>query len=108
VDTWDCGTPLDRRTQYTPTGFAQPLLRVFQKVYRPQIEVREEPRPSEYIRAVRFEQRIPEPFVDHLYKPLTAGAIALAMRVKRMQSGSIQAYLAYIMVTLVVLLVALR
>lgn len=107
-DTWDCGTPLDRRTQYTPTGFSQPLLKVFQQVYRPRTEVKEEPRPSPYIRAVRFEQDIPELFTIHVYQPLTAGAISLAMRVKRMQSGSIQAYLAYLMITLIVLLVVLR
>jgi hydrogenase-4 component B len=107
-DTWDCGTPLDRRTQYTPTGFSQPLLRVFTKVYAPVTEVREDPRPSPYIRGVRFEQRLPEVFLERFYLPLSAAAIALAMRVKRMQSGSIQAYLAYIMITLIVLLVVLR
>ncbi len=107
-DTWDCGTPLDRRTQYTPTGFSQPLLRVFQQVYRPRTEVREELRPSQYIRAVRFEQELPELFVLHIYRPLTSGVIAVAMRVKRMQSGSIQAYLAYLMITLIILLVVLR
>lgn len=107
-DTWDCGTPLDRRTQYTPTGFSQPLLRVFQQIYRPRTEVKEEPRPSPYIRAVRFEQELPDLFVLHIYRPLTAGTIALAMRVKRIQSGSIQAYLAYLMIILIVLLVVLR
>ena len=107
-DTWDCGTPLDRRTQYTPTGFSQPLLKVFTKVYAPVTEVREDPRPSPYIRGVRFEQRLPEVFLERFYLPLSAAAIALAMRVKRMQSGSIQAYLAYIMITLIVLLVVLR
>jgi hydrogenase-4 component B len=107
-DTWDCGTPLDRRTQYTPTGFSQPLLRVFHQIYRPRTEVKEEPRPSPYIRAVRFEQELPELFVLHVYRPLTAGTMAIAMRVKRMQSGSIQAYLAYLMIILIVLLVVLR
>jgi hydrogenase-4 component B len=107
-DTWDCGTPLDRRTQYTPTGFSQPLLKVFQQIYRPRTEVKEEPRPSPYIRAVRFAQELPELFVLHVYRPLSAGTIALAMRVKRMQSGSIQAYLAYLMITLIILLVVLR
>ena len=107
-DTWDCGTPLDRRTQYSPTGFSQPLMRVFQQIYRPRTEVHEEPRPSQYIRAVRFEQELPELFVLHIYKPLAAGTIAVAMRVKRIQSGSIQAYLAYMMITLMILLVVLR
>jgi hydrogenase-4 component B len=107
-DTWDCGTPLDRRTQYTPTGFSQPILRVFEKVYRPRTTVHEEARPSPYIRSVRFEQVLPDLFLERIYKPLTAGAMFLAFQVKRMQNGSIQTYLAYIMIILVVLLVVLR
>jgi hydrogenase-4 component B len=107
-DTWDCGTPLDRRTQYTPTGFSQPILRVFEKIYRPRTTVHEEPRPSPYIRSVRFEQVLPDLFVERIYKPLTTGAMFLAFQVKRMQNGSIQTYLAYIMIILVVLLVVLR
>ncbi|HNX47615.1 MAG TPA: proton-conducting transporter membrane subunit [Methanomassiliicoccales archaeon] len=107
-DTWDCGTTLDRRTQYTPTGFSQPLMRVFKQVYRPHTEVKEEPHPSIYIRTVRFEQALPEMFTAHIYQPLVAATVAVAMRVKRMQSGSIQAYLAYLMIILIVLLVVLR
>ena len=107
-DTWDCGTPLDRRTQYTPTGFSQPLLKVFSKVYLPITEVKEEPRPSVYIRSVHFEQRLPEPFLTRFYGPLASAVISLATRVKRMQSGSIHAYLAYLMITLIFLLVVLR
>jgi hydrogenase-4 component B len=107
-DTWDCGTPLDRRTQYTPTGFSQPLMRVFEQIYRPRTEVKEEPHPSPYIRTVRFEQVLPEIFTAHLYRPLVTATLAVAMRVKRIQSGSIQAYLAYLMITLIILLVVLR
>lgn len=107
-DTWDCGTPLDRRTQYTPTGFSQPLLRVFQRVYAPRTQVREDPRPSPYIRGVRFEQEVPDPFINKLYRPLSSAVLFVALRAKRMQSGSIQTYLAYLMITLVILLVVLR
>ncbi len=107
-DTWDCGTPLDRRTQYTPTGFSQPLLRVFNKVYAPVTEVLDGPGPTPYIRTLRFEQRFPDIFLDRLYRPLSNLTVRAALRVKRMQSGSIQAYLAYLMITLIVLLVVLR
>ncbi len=107
-DTWDCGTPLDRRTQYNPDRFLPAPAQGVPAIYRPRTEVKEEPRPSPYIRAVRFEQELPELFVLHIYRPLTAGTIALAMRVKRIQSGSIQAYLAYLMIILIVLLVVLR
>lgn len=107
-DTWDCGTPLDRRTQYTPTGFSQPLLRVFNRIYNPQTTVHEEMRPSNYIRSVRFEQHLPEIFLTKFYRPLVAGTLFVAQKVKKMQNGSIQTYLAYLMITLVILLVVLR
>ncbi|MDD1772217.1 MAG: hypothetical protein LUQ09_04785 [Methanomassiliicoccales archaeon] len=107
-DTWDCGTQLDARTQYTPTGFSQPLLRVFNKIYDPQTTVSEEPRPSTYIRSVRFQQNLPEIFIDNFYRPLVSGVIFVSTKAKKMQNGSIQTYLAYLMITLIVLLVVLR
>jgi len=32
--TWDCGTPLSSRTEYTASGFSQPIVRMFRAVYR--------------------------------------------------------------------------
>jgi len=107
-DTWDCGTPLTSRNEYTPTGFSQPVNRVFNVFYRskPQITVLEERSP--YLRKLSFSTSVPPMFERYLYDPIVKLVAGLAKRAGVIQTGSIQTYLAYIAVTLVVLLLLFR
>jgi hydrogenase-4 component B len=108
-DTWDCGTPLSSRTEYSAAGFSNPINRIFRSIYRPHTEVRTEYTSSTLIkRKISFSSTIEPVFERYLYAPVTALVIALARRVGIIQKGSIQAYLAYIFVILLVLLVVFR
>jgi hydrogenase-4 component B len=108
-DTWDCGTPLSSRTEYSAAGFSEPINRIFRSIYRPHTEVRTEYTSSTLIkRKISFSSTIVPVFERYLYAPVTALVIALARRVGIIQKGSIQAYLAYIFVILLVLLVVFR
>lgn len=108
-DTWDCGTPLSSRTEYSAAGFSNPINRIFRSIYRPHTEVRTEYTSSNLIkRKVSFSSTIEPVFERYLYAPVTALVVALARRVGIIQKGSIQAYLAYIFVILLVLLVVFR
>jgi hydrogenase-4 component B len=110
---WDCGLDAPTsRMEYTASGYAQPVEQVFQEFYRPHehVEMRPVARPGwgglARIRAFRTE--IAEPVWDWFYAPLEAGTLFLARKVSRLQSGRIHAYLAYMFVTLVVLLLLIR
>ncbi len=108
-DTWDCGTPLSSRTEYSAAGFSNPINRIFRSIYRPHTEVRTEYTSSTLIkRKISFSSTIEPVFERYLYAPVAALVIALARRVGVIQKGSIQAYLAYIFVILLVLLVVFR
>lgn len=108
-DTWDCGTPLSSRTEYSAAGFSSPMNRIFRSIYRPHTEVRTEYTSSTLIkRKISFSSTIEPVFERYLYAPVTALVVALARRVGVIQKGSIQAYLAYIFVILLVLLVVFR
>ncbi|MGC2424227.1 MAG: hydrogenase 4 subunit B, partial [Nitrospirota bacterium] len=104
---WDCGLRrLTPSMQYTATAFTHPLRRIFKKIYKPRKEVR-----IEYIvkpfftREIEYRSEI-TPFFDmYLYTPLTRTVNSLAHSAKKLQSGNLQLYLGYILVTLVVLLV---
>ena len=77
--------------------------------YRPHSETRTEYTTSPLIkRKVSFARSIEPVFEKYLYGPLVRLVLALAMRVSIIQTGSIQAYLAYIFVVLLVLLVIFR
>ena len=108
VDTWDCGTPLDQRNEYTPTGFAQPLKRVFNNFYRSKTSIAVETESDPYLRKLSYETSIPDLFEDYLYRPIAKIVTGLARKAGMIQTGSIQAYLAYIFVMLVLLLLIFR
>jgi hydrogenase-4 component B len=109
ASTWDCGTPLTARNQYSATGFSQPLGRVFSYLYRSRTEVKEEGTASPYVkRSISYSTAITPLFERYMYAPVQKVVLGVAGRVGIIQTGSIQAYLAYIFAMLVFLLIVFR
>ncbi|MFA5313104.1 MAG: hydrogenase 4 subunit B, partial [Methanomassiliicoccales archaeon] len=107
--TWDCGTPLTARNEYTGTALSNPIVRVFGNIYHPQSEIRTEPTSSPYIRKRLFyEIHFGDVFERRIYRPIAILFTGIAKRMTVIQAGSIQAYLGYIFVMLVLLLVIFR
>jgi hydrogenase-4 component B len=104
--TWDCGLPgLTSDNEYTATAFSKPLRLIFSAFYRPNREIRPEYDVSPYYPSViRFESGIEATFEKRLYDPLKEWIFRLSRRMLAIQAGSIHAYLAYIFVTLILLL----
>jgi hydrogenase-4 component B len=104
---WDCG--LQRVTaanEYTATAFSKPIRMIFAALYRPTREIEADYEVSPYFpKGIRFESEIEPAFEKHLYDPLRDWILALAARFRAIQAGSIHAYLAYIFVTLILLLI---
>ena len=102
--TWDCGYAAGSpRIQYTASSFGQMLVGLFRWAVLPD-ELR--PRPDGPFPAPgpRFESHAPDPVLDRLVLPgLTRGRTFLGLA-RVIQAGRIQAYLLYIVVTLVILL----
>jgi hydrogenase-4 component B len=91
--------------EYTATAFSKPLRMVFSALYRPRREIQAEYDVSPfYPTAIRFESEIEPTFEKRLYDPIKDRILAIAGRMRAVQAGSIHAYLAYIFITLVLLL----
>jgi hydrogenase-4 component B len=103
---WDCGLPgLTADNEYTATAFSKPLRMIFSALYRPRREIEAEYDISPYYpSAIRFESEIEPAFEKRLYEPLRQLIMAAAKRMMAIQAGSINAYLAYIFITLILLL----
>ncbi len=103
---WDCGLPgLTADNEYTATAFSKPLRMIFSALYRPRREIQAEFDVSPfYPTAIRFESQIEPSFEKRLYDPIKERILAVANRMRAVQAGSIHAYLAYIFVTLIALL----
>jgi hydrogenase-4 component B len=104
--TWGCGINLSPRTEYTATGFVQPIKRVFSTIYQPTVkletELLEESR--YFAKRRRFEFHIEPIFQKYLYDPVVTFFSTMADRLRVIQAGSLHLYLTYIFLALVVLL----
>jgi hydrogenase-4 component B len=106
VPTWACGGVLTARTEYTATAFSKPLLMIFKAVYRPQRQVDALAEVSPYFpQEVRYRAEVEPTFERYIYGPLLRGIIRGAGAMRVLQAGSLHAYLAYVLVLAVVLLI---
>jgi hydrogenase-4 component B len=107
ADSWDCGIPgLSSRMQYTATAFTKPLRIIYKRIYLPSrdLKVQYTAKPF-FVKSIRYGSEITPFFERYLYEPITNLINVIAERVKLLQSGSLQLYLGYILITLIVLLI---
>jgi len=104
--TWDCGLPgLSEENEYTATAFSKALRMVFAVLYKPRREIQTVFDVSPYYpKEIRFDSEIEPTFEKRLYVPLKDLLLRVAIRMRAIQAGSIHAYLAYIFLTLILLL----
>src|SRR5207247_4149015 len=104
--TWDCGLRgLTPQMEYTATGFSKPIRMIFKALFQPRRDVQREYDFSPYFaKKLRFESHVEEVFVQRMYRPLRILILRVSRRVRALQAGSIHAYLLYIFVTLLLLL----
>jgi len=104
--TWGCGINVSPRTEYTATGFVQPIKRVFSTIYQPTVKLETEflEESRYFAKRRRFEFHIEPVFQKYLYDPAVNVFVGIADRLRILQAGSLHLYLAYIFVALVMLL----
>jgi hydrogenase-4 component B len=103
---WDCGLPgLSDENEYTATAFSKALRMIFSVLYKPRREIQAVFDVSPYFpKEIHFESEIEPTFEKRLYAPLQEFIYRVSTRMRTIQAGSIHAYLAYIFVALVLLL----
>ncbi|MGD0455262.1 MAG: proton-conducting transporter membrane subunit [Solirubrobacteraceae bacterium] len=119
--TWACGQPPAAEVQWsaaggrpaagglawTSAGFTKPLRLVLEALLRPRREV-QVIASAGVVEAVAYEAEVPHLFDTLLYGPVSRGALRAAQTARRMQSGSLRAYLIYLLALLGVLLALAR
>ena len=105
--TWACGQLVEPALNWTSAGFTKPLRLVLEAVLRPQREVtvRSE---GGVLQEVGYSGHVPHLVDEHVYRPLTQVSLAAAAQARRLQSGSLGTYVAYLIGLVVVLLAAAR
>lgn len=108
--TWACGLPaLDSRMEYSSAAFSKPLRRVFARVYKPERSVEAVyAQPPYFPKSVFYRSVRTTSFERTLYRPAVDAVVALANRLRRLQTGNMQVYLLYIFLALIALLIFMR
>ena len=107
ADSWDCGMPgLTPRMQYTATAFTKPLRIIYKRIYLPSRDVKLTYvlKPL-FVKSLRYGGEITPFFERYVYEPVTRAIHVVAGKVKLLQSGSLNLYLGYILITLILLLI---
>jgi hydrogenase-4 component B len=105
--TWACGQLVEPQLNWTSAGFTKPLRLVLEAVLRPEREI--EVRTGRgIVQEVSYTGHVPHLFDVHLYRPLTRLALTGAARARRLQSGRLGTYVAYLILLVVVLLAAAK
>ena len=105
--TWACGQEAEPALAWTDAAAAKPVALVFARVLRPRRRVEVEGEPPA-VGALAYAGEVPHRFDSGLYRPLRRRALRLAAAARRLQSGSLRAYAAYLLGLLGVLLVLLQ
>ncbi len=105
--TWDCGTTLTPRMEITATGFANSIIAIFRGVLKPtkQVSIEYQDANMRYFpKTERVKLGTKDVYRGYFYLPLTLLTVKASEYVKRIQSGNINMYILYILVTLIAML----
>lgn len=107
VPVWACGQSIEPALGWTSAGFTKPLRLVLEGVLRPRREL-EVVREGGLVQSVRYSGEVPHLFDTALYRPARRGALAGARLARRIQSGSVRYYAAYLLGLLLAMLALVR
>lgn len=107
-ETWNCGTRLLPTMEYTGSSYSYPVLVILGWLYgiRRKVDIRAEY--PYYPKRIRHQLEIDSVIESKLYRPLIHTIVLFSQRLKLIQSGNLQSYLAYMILMLIILLLWVR
>jgi hydrogenase-4 component B len=104
---WASGQPVTPALLWTSAGFTKPLRLVLEVVLRPEREITVRSRDG-VVQEVSYSGRVPQLADEWLYRPVARHALSAAGWARRLQSGHLGTYVAYLIALVLALLVAVR
>ena len=105
--TWVCGQRVTPALRWTSAGFTKPVRLVFEAVLRPRRALLVETA-SGVVQRMRYERHVASPADRLLYRPAIRGALAGAAVARRLQTGNVRTYAAYLLALVLGLLALVR
>ena len=93
---WACGQPVVGALAWTSAGFTKPLRLVLEAVLRPHREI-EVTRAGGMVQSVTYTGHVPSLLDTTLYEPTVRTGLRAAAVARRLQSGNVRTYAAYLL-----------
>jgi len=107
--TWSCGVLPEAAFEYTATSFEKPARLFYEPIYRTQRVLDVERHPgTPFPSRIEYHTAVDHALETRVYRPAHHWAIRLAQVVRRLQQGTLQLYLLYIVAAVIVLLIVAR
>jgi hydrogenase-4 component B len=105
--TWACGQVLDPALEWSAAGFTKPARMVAEAALAPVREV-ETIHDGPVVQRITYRSHVPGRIEDLAYRPVVSGALRAADLTRRLQTGRLRDYVAYIVAMVIALLLAVR
>jgi len=105
--TWACGQLVEPQLGWTSAGFTKPVRLVLESVLRPEREIGVDLRGG-VVQSISYTGRVPQLVDERVYRPLLRGALSAAAQARRLQTGHLGTYVAYLIALVLVLLAAAK
>jgi hydrogenase-4 component B len=105
--TWACGQPLTPALHWTSAGFTKPLRLVLEALLRPRREL-EVVREHGIVQSIRYAREVTSPADRLLYRPAIRAGLSGAALARRLQTGNVRTYAAYLLALVIGLLALAR
>ena len=109
-ETWGCGlNSLSSKTQYTPTGFSEPIMTIFKDIYRTKkiSKIQYHDLSNSIVKSGSVELRLLVFFEIYIYNPIIGFFSRLSKIVSSMENDNANTYLLYVFITILFLFVLL-
>lgn len=109
-ETWGCGIiSQNSKMEYTASGFSQPILNIFSPAYgiRADISKKFLDGAQSKVKEVTVNISSAKLFESYLYEPIVNAMGFISSKVSSLQNGNLDAYLAYVFVTILFVLLVM-
>jgi len=108
-ETWGCGycLPNDGKTEYTASGFSQPIIRIFSPIFRPNIMIEKK---FTDVHKTKLEQghvrvELLKLFEEKIYSPILAVIERISLFMLNFHKKDMDSYIAYVFIVCLILMI---
>jgi hydrogenase-4 component B len=110
ADTWSCGLPApDCQTEYTASGFSEPILTFFKPIYRTRKHIQRNfwDNYSSVFKNGAADIHVMKVFEEKIYLPVARGVQSLSRLVSGAQNVDLDTFILYSFITVIILVIVI-